>query len=67
VPLESWLRGPLREWSEELLDSTRLKNDGLFHVGKVRERWETHREGGHNWAPHLWNVLTVQAWLDAQR
>jgi asparagine synthase (glutamine-hydrolysing) len=66
VPLEDWLRGPLRDWAENLLDPARLRRDSLFDAAKVRERWVAHRDGLHNWAPHLWNILSVQAWLDAQ-
>lgn len=64
VPLEHWLRGPLREWSETLLSEPRLKSQGLFNPQLIRERWLAHL-GGSNWAYPLWNVLMVQSWLDA--
>jgi asparagine synthase (glutamine-hydrolysing) len=41
-PLPVWLRGPLREWAEELLDERQLKEEGLFEPTAVRECWNQH-------------------------
>jgi asparagine synthase (glutamine-hydrolysing) len=64
VPLAEWLRGPLRHWSETLLCEDRLARQGLFVPAPIRERWQAHLDGA-NWAYPLWNVLMVQAWIDA--
>lgn len=66
IPLESWLRGPLREWGEALLASDRLKADGLMRVDVIREKWDQHQRGVRNWHFQLWNVLMFQAWLEAR-
>lgn len=66
VPIDQWLRGALRNWAETLLDEKRLLNEGYFQVQLVREKWEEHISGKHNWAYLLWNVLMFQAWLEAQ-
>jgi len=63
VPLQHWLRGPLREWAEDLLAVRRLKEEGFFHVEKVRQKWEEHISGRRNWQYHLWDILMFQAWL----
>ena len=64
VPIDSWLRGPLREWGEELLNINKLKAEGYINGDLVRKKWEEHQSGKRNWQHHLWNILMFQAWND---
>ena len=64
VPIDQWLRGPLRDWAETLLDEKRLYQEGFFNVEFVRNKWLQHLSGEQNWHHQLWNVLMFQAWLD---
>ncbi|MBZ0106534.1 MAG: asparagine synthase (glutamine-hydrolyzing) [Sulfuricella denitrificans] len=64
VPLDSWLRGPLQAWAESLLDAQRLKDEGFFLPGPVRQKWLEHLSGRHDWQHALWPVLMFQAWLE---
>jgi asparagine synthase (glutamine-hydrolysing) len=65
VPIDIWLRGPLRDWTEDLLDESTLKGEGYFHPAPIRKKWEEHLTGRHNWQYPLWCVLMFQAWLKA--
>ena len=64
VPLAEWLRGPLKDWAESLLDEKRLHQEGFFNVEFVRDKWLEHLKGNRNWSFQLWNVLIFQAWLE---
>lgn len=64
VPIEHWLRGPLRDWAESLLDTRRLREEGYFNPRPIRDAWANHLGGKTNESYKLWNVLMFQAWLE---
>jgi len=65
VPIDHWLRGPLRDWGAALLDPSRLRREGFFDPKAITQKWTEHLDGGRNWHYPLWDVLTFQAWLQA--
>jgi asparagine synthase (glutamine-hydrolysing) len=67
IPLDSWLRGPLRDWAEALLDERRLRDEGFFHPAPIRQKWAQHLSGKASWQYHLWDVLMFQAWLEKEK
>lgn len=64
VPIDSWLRGPLRDWAEALLDENRIKSEGYLKPELIRRRWNEHIQNRKNWQYPLWTVLMFQAWLE---
>jgi asparagine synthase (glutamine-hydrolysing) len=66
VPLDSWLRGPLRNWAEALIDERRLREEGFFHPQVIRKAWDEHLGGRANQFK-LWSVLMFQSWLEAKK
>jgi asparagine synthase (glutamine-hydrolysing) len=67
VPIDSWLRGPLRVWAEALLDEGRLKDEGFFNPAPIVDKWREHLSGKRNWQYHLWNILMFQSWLESTK
>ena len=67
IPIDSWLRGSLREWGETLLAEDRLRSEGFFNPEPVRKKWLEHQSGSRNWQYQLWSILMFQCWLEQQR
>jgi len=64
IPLAAWLRGPLRDWAEALLDPQRLRREGYLDAAAVRRVWSQHLAGWRDHRLLLWNLLSFEAWLD---
>jgi asparagine synthase (glutamine-hydrolysing) len=62
IPLEAWLRGPLKEWADDLLGEKIINKSGLLNPKVVRQKWEEHISGKRNWHYQLWAILMFQAW-----
>jgi asparagine synthase (glutamine-hydrolysing) len=64
LPIAQWLRGPLRDWAEALLDEHRLREQGMLEPRPIRQKWKEHLSGETRWDYHLWTVLMFQSWMD---
>lgn len=63
VPIDAWLRGPLRAWAESLMDAEKIRAQGHLDPAPIRQAWDEHLSGHRNWQYQLWAVLMFQAWL----
>ena len=67
APINFWLRGPLRDWAENLLNEKRLKEEGYFNQKIIRNKWAEHLSAKRNWQSDLWDILMFQAWKDREK
>lgn len=65
IPLDAWLRGPLRDWAESLLAEDRLRKEGYLDPAPIRAAWMAHLAGQASYGYRLWSVLMFQAWFEA--
>ncbi len=63
IPIDDWLRGPLKAWADNLLSEDRLRAESYFDAEPILRLWRQHLEGSYNWQYQLWPVLMFQAWL----
>lgn len=64
IPLDEWLRGPLRQWAENLLSEKRLRETDFFDVALIRRHWTEHLSRKRNWQYALWDVLMFESWRE---
>ena len=64
VPIDRWLRGPLKNWADQLLDPIRLRDAGYFDPAPIRHAWDAHQGGAQNLQYQLWGVLMFEAWRE---
>ena len=64
VPIGDWLRGPLKDWSDNLLDKNRLKKEGYLNSEIVSKMWREHLDGSRDRTNEIWNILMFQLWLE---
>ena len=64
VPLDAWLRGPLRAWADGMLDATRLSRTDLWDTAIIQRLWREHASGAANHQHALWAVLMFEAWRE---
>jgi len=67
VPISDWLRGPLKEWANDLLNEDRLRSEGFFHVEPIKKIWLEHQQGVRNCQYQLWPILMFQLWLENEK
>ena len=67
VPLAHWLRGPLKDWAESLLQKDRIEEEGYFCYELVDRTWKEHLSGTRNWQSRIWTILMFQSWLEENK
>ncbi len=66
VPIDDWLRGPLRDWVEDLISEQSLCEHGYLQPAAVRRLWDQHLCRWRNHSNILWPILMFQAWYREQ-
>ena len=66
VPVGDWIRGPLKDWAEDLLDDAKIGQQGYYNKHYVRQLWDDHKKGKKNSDYQLWNILMFQQWLNSK-
>ena len=64
MPIQDWLRGPLKEWAEDLLLGQRMRSQNYFEENKIKEIWEDHLNNKSDNSRIIWPILMLQSWLD---
>ena len=67
IPIDTWIRGPLRDWADSLLEKRRLREEGFFNPQPIRQKWKEHLSGKRNWQYCLWDVLMFQLWQESNK
>jgi len=67
IPVGEWIKGPLRDWAESLLDPRRLRSQGWLDPARVEARWREHLSGERDSTGALWSVLMFESWLEEER
>ena len=65
VPINEWLRGPLRDWASSLLNRSTIQSQGLFDADVVLNRWDAHMNKEQDYSFQLWGILSFQSWLES--
>jgi hypothetical protein len=64
LPIADWLRGPLKNWAQVLLNSKRIEQEGYLDSKLIDKKWQEHLAGKRDWSSQLWSVLMFQLWLE---
>src|SRR3546814_16834143 len=62
IPVADWLRGPLRDWADDLFDTGRMEADSLLDPAPIRSMWAEHLSGARNWGAQWRTIALLQAW-----
>ncbi len=64
LPISDWLRGPLKDWAESLLNKNTIMSQGLLNHDVITKKWNEHQACDNNWHEHIWSVLMFNAWYE---
>jgi asparagine synthase (glutamine-hydrolysing) len=67
IPLGDWLKGPLKEWAEVLLESSRIEKEGYLNSSYVNQLWVEHLAGKRDGTFKIWSILMFQSWLESTK
>jgi asparagine synthase (glutamine-hydrolysing) len=64
VPIDGWMRGPLRQWAGDLLAPDALAEQGLLDPVPITRAWDDLQTGRRQTGAALWAVVMFQGWKE---
>jgi asparagine synthase (glutamine-hydrolysing) len=64
VPLNNWIKGPLKTWSHDLINSKKMKESQLFDYSRIKNTFDDYNKGKNNYTSGIWNILIFQQWYE---
>ena len=63
MPIGKWFREDLKEYTEQILFSKKLKERGLFNIDYIKELWREHQQENKDYSVELWILLKLELWF----
>jgi asparagine synthase (glutamine-hydrolysing) len=63
APVDYWLAHDLRPIVDDLLSESQVRRRGLFRSDVVRRYIDEHRRGAEDWSMQIWQLLTLEIWM----
>ena len=62
VPIAKWLKGPLKNWAEDILLSKDTCSHNYFDKKRIENIWKEHLESKYDHSLRIWTILMWNSW-----
>ena len=67
VPISDWLNGPLKEMTEDILNSESFLESEFWNTKKVKDIWESHKKGTSDNGRLIWSIINFEKWKNSTK